>query len=47
MKKNTNINATAFRNYLKTYHTEILESNIPMTAIVIKAGRNGTKAKPP
>ena len=45
--KRADINATVFQDYLKTYHTGISESNIPLTAIVIKAGTNWNKSKIP
>jgi hypothetical protein len=40
--KRADINATVFRDYLQKYNTGISKSNIPVTAIVIKAG-----TKPP
>ena len=46
-KKRANINATVFRNYLKTYHEGKSESDIPLTAIVIKATTKWKKSKIP
>jgi hypothetical protein len=45
--KRADINATVFRNYLKTYHTVNSETNIPRTAIVIKATTKWDKSKIP
>jgi hypothetical protein len=45
--KRVEINATVFRNYLKTYHTKNPESDIPETAIVIKATTKWSKSKVP
>ena len=45
--KRAGINATVFRNYLKTYHKGKSESEIPKTAIVIKATTTWNKSKIP
>ena len=45
--KRADINATVFRNYLKTYHEGKSESEIPLTAIVIKATTTWNKSKIP
>jgi len=43
--KRAGINATVFRNYLMTHHKGKSESEIPMTAIVIKATTKWKKSK--
>jgi hypothetical protein len=43
----TNINASVFRNYLKTYHNVNSGVDIPYTAILIKAVVNWAKSKIP
>jgi hypothetical protein len=45
--KRAAINATVFRNYLKTYHDRKSEFEIPMTAIIIKAKTIWNKSKLP
>ena len=45
--KRADINATVFRNYLKTYHTVNSETDIPRTAIVIKATTKWDKSQIP
>jgi hypothetical protein len=45
--KRADINATVFRNYLTTYHDVNSESDIPSTAIVIKAATKWDKSKIP
>jgi hypothetical protein len=45
--KRADINATVFRNYLKTYHNMNSGIDIPYTAIVIKANTNWAKIKIP
>jgi hypothetical protein len=45
--KRSDINATVFKNYLKTYHNGKSESDIPLTAIVIKAATKWNKSKIP
>jgi hypothetical protein len=45
--KRAEINATVFRNYLEKFHKYKSESEIPMTAIVIKARTNWSKSKIP
>jgi hypothetical protein len=46
-KKRADVNATVFRNYLKTYHDKKSELDIPTTAIVIKATTKWNKSKVP
>jgi hypothetical protein len=46
-KKRLDINASVFRNYLKTYHNVNSSAGIPYTAIVIKAVANWAKSKIP
>jgi hypothetical protein len=46
-KKRSDINASVFRNYLKTYHNVNSGVGIPYTAIVIKAVANWAKFKIP
>ena len=43
--KRAEINASVFRNYLKTYHAGMTESEIPTTAIVVKAATQWNKSK--
>ena len=43
--KRAGINATVFRNYLRTYHKGNSEFNIPHSAIAIKAGTKWDKSK--
>jgi hypothetical protein len=45
--KRLDINASVFRNYLKTYHNVNSGVDIPYTAIVIKAVANWAKSKIP
>lgn len=45
--KRAEINASVFRNYLKTYHNKNQASEIPKTAIVIKACAKWSKSKIP
>jgi hypothetical protein len=45
--KRAAINATVFRNYLKTYHSKNPDSVIPQTAVVIKATTKWSKSKIP
>jgi hypothetical protein len=45
--KRSDINASVFRNYLKTYHNVNSGVDIPYTAIVIKAATNWAKSKTP
>jgi hypothetical protein len=45
--KRAAINATVFRNYLKTYHKRNPEIDIPKTAIVIKATTKWSKSRIP
>jgi hypothetical protein len=44
-KKRLDINASVFRNYLKTYHNVNSGVGIPYTVIVIKAVANWAKSK--
>ena len=45
--KRSDINASVFQNYLKTYHNVNSGVDIPFTAIVIKAVANWAKSKTP
>ena len=45
--KRSDIKATIFQIYLKTYHNMNSESNIPNTAIVVKAGTKWGKSQIP
>jgi hypothetical protein len=46
-KKRSERNASVFRSYLKTYHNQNPESEIPLSAIVIKADTKWNKSKIP
>jgi hypothetical protein len=46
-KKRAELNASVFRNYLMTFHKGKSESEIPMTAITIKATTRWNKSKIP
>jgi hypothetical protein len=46
-KKRSDINASVFQNYLKTYHNVNSGAGIPYTAIVIKTVANWAKSKTP
>ena len=44
-RKRCELNASVFKEYLKKYHSDCDETNIPKTAIVIKANATWTRSK--